>query len=160
MTTDKVREAFKWCREIGIRTHATIMICLPGEDWDSIRKTFKLLLELSPASFQASIAVPFPGTEFYTIAQEKGLFVAENFEDLAFSHYAGKYPIVRTEELSHEDLAKANRYANDVLPTLLKIEKAKRDHQYLLSIAYRALLHPMKLASSLRKLASSPILGS
>ncbi len=157
LMTSRVREVFKWCREIGIRTHATIMIGLPGENWDSIRRTFKLVREIVPDGFQASIAVPFPGTEFYRIAEEKKWFLAEEFEDIAFSHYAGDYTIIRTEELSPDDLAKANRYANSILPVLLKLERAKRDYRYSLYLATQALLHPSKFISHLRRLFSPPI---
>ena len=160
LTTEKIKKVFKWCREIGIRTHATIMIGLPGENWDSIKKTFKLILESVPDGFQASIAVPFPGTEFYKIAQEKRLLETEDFEDLAFSHFAGHHPIIHTEELTYEEIMRANRYANDVLPTLLKIEKAKRDPLFSLGLAHSIFQHPIKFLSHLRKLMSSSIPSS
>jgi len=157
LTTDRVRRVFKWCKEIGIRTHATIIMGLPGEDWNSIKKTFKLVLEVLPDSFQASIAVPFPGTDFYRTAVDNDLLGDVDFEDFAFSHYAGEQAIIRTEELSHQDLAKANKYANDVLPTLLKIERAKRDFPYALDITSRALRHPLKFLSRIERLLSSSI---
>ena len=130
---------------------------LPGEDWNTIKETFELILEVVPDGFQASIAVPFPGTDFYGTVKKNGFLLAEDLEDLAFSHYAGDYPIIRTEKLSHEDLAKANKYANDVLPTLLKIRRAKRDYRYFLGLVSQAFLHPIKFMSHLRKIMSSSI---
>jgi len=53
------------CRQLGIRTHATFTIGLPGETADSIRRTRDFMLELAPDSTQISIATPFPGTDMF-----------------------------------------------------------------------------------------------
>lgn len=64
-TLGKVREVLSVCRGLGIRTHATFTIGLPGETADSIRRTRDFMRELEPDSAQISIATPFPGTDLY-----------------------------------------------------------------------------------------------
>ena len=64
-TLGKVREVLKACRGLGIRTHATFTIGLPGETDESIRRTRDLMLDLAPDSVQISLVTPFPGTELY-----------------------------------------------------------------------------------------------
>ena len=64
-TLEKVREVFAACRGLGIRTHATFTIGLPGETADSIGRTRDFMLELAPDSVQISIATPFPGTDMW-----------------------------------------------------------------------------------------------
>ena len=62
---EQIREAFQACRSLGLRTHATFTIGLPGETRESMRRTRDFMLELEPDSTQISIATPFPGTDMF-----------------------------------------------------------------------------------------------
>ncbi len=62
----------KWCQELGIRTHATFCLGLPGETEETIRKSMVFMEELEVDTAQVSKAVPYPGTPMYAWASEKG----------------------------------------------------------------------------------------
>ena len=64
-TLEQIREAFRACRSLGLRTHATFTIGLPGETRESMQRTRDFMLELEPDSTQISIATPFPGTDMF-----------------------------------------------------------------------------------------------
>lgn len=72
ISTDQVRTFMKACRRLGILTHATFAVGLPGETRDTLARTMRFAREVDPDTIQVSIATPYPGTEFYTEALAKG----------------------------------------------------------------------------------------
>jgi radical SAM superfamily enzyme YgiQ (UPF0313 family) len=75
---DKCRQVVKWCRELGIRTHATFCLGLPGETEATIQKSLAFMEELDADTAQVSKAVPYPGTPMYAWASERGYLVAKD----------------------------------------------------------------------------------
>ena len=55
------------------------MIGLPGDSRETVMKTFEFAKELDPDMAFFQQAVPFPGTEMYEWAREKGYLVTEDF---------------------------------------------------------------------------------
>ena len=78
ITTDQIRKFMKACRKLGIVTHATFAIGLPGETKKTLEKTIRFAQEIDPDTIQVSIATPYPGTELYQEALEKGWMTEEN----------------------------------------------------------------------------------
>ncbi len=100
ITLEKTKLVFKWCKEIGIRTHATFTIGLLEETKKTVQETIDFMLEIDSDSIQISYVSPFPGTELYQLAKEHELLI-----DTDWSNYDGSVgPTMRTEELSREDL--------------------------------------------------------
>ncbi|MEM3071865.1 MAG: radical SAM protein [Candidatus Bathyarchaeia archaeon] len=73
ITTEQVRRAFKWAKEAGIKTIASVILFYPGENAHTIEKTVSFLKELDPDLAQFCIATPFPGTELYEEMVRNGL---------------------------------------------------------------------------------------
>jgi radical SAM superfamily enzyme YgiQ (UPF0313 family) len=71
---EEIRRAADTCRRHGIETYFYIMVGYPGEEWEDILKTVKLLRETRPDMFSSTIAYPLPGTPFYD--QVQGLLTA------------------------------------------------------------------------------------
>jgi radical SAM superfamily enzyme YgiQ (UPF0313 family) len=63
---DKVREAFRSARAAGIETVANLMVGSPGETWDSIEATRRLVAELRPNHLNVQVLVPYPGTALHS----------------------------------------------------------------------------------------------
>ncbi|UCG13484.1 MAG: hopanoid biosynthesis associated radical SAM protein HpnJ [Deltaproteobacteria bacterium] len=75
ITTDQCRRFIKTCKELGIVTHATFVVGLPGETKETINQTIEFAKELDPDTLQVSIATPYPGTEFYRQALDNNWFI-------------------------------------------------------------------------------------
>jgi len=69
---EKAKQVAKWCKELGIRTHATFCLGLPGETEETIKKTLAYMEDLEVDTAQVSKAVPYPGTPMYAWALENG----------------------------------------------------------------------------------------
>jgi len=86
---EKVKNACKVTRELGIRMHLTFMFGLPGETPDSVDATTALALELDPDELQLSLCTPFPGTMLHEQAVNNGWLVQgsrlDGFNDAALN---------------------------------------------------------------------------
>lgn len=72
------REFTKNCKKLGIVTHGTFILGLPEETPQTIEETIRFACEIDPDTIQVSLAAPYPGTELYRQAQEKGWLIKEN----------------------------------------------------------------------------------
>jgi len=85
MRVDVAKRFAKDCRELGIVTHGTFILGLPGETKETIEETIRFAIEVNPHTIQISLAAPYPGTFLYKQALENGWLVDENAELLTDS---------------------------------------------------------------------------
>ena len=80
MRVDVAKRFAKDCRELGIVTHGTFILGLPGETKETIEETIRFAIEVNPHTIQVSLAAPYPGTFLYRQALENRWLVDENAE--------------------------------------------------------------------------------
>jgi anaerobic magnesium-protoporphyrin IX monomethyl ester cyclase len=84
ITINQIKNAFKWCKEVGIETSAFFMIgSHPDETWEDLEMTKKLIKEIKPDYITASIAVPYPGTELRKQMEERNLVFSNDWSTYA-----------------------------------------------------------------------------
>jgi anaerobic magnesium-protoporphyrin IX monomethyl ester cyclase len=96
---ERVRRAVKTMLSLGFHVHATFAFGLPGETLATINKTIHYAKTLNATTVQFSIAVPYPGTEFYNYLKRHGYLVSENWDD-----YMPLKPIYEYPHLSYETM--------------------------------------------------------
>jgi radical SAM superfamily enzyme YgiQ (UPF0313 family) len=69
----KTYEAFKICREIGLRSFAFNILANPTETREEMIDTLRLNSKLLPDGLKVSLGYPFPGTEYHDIAKRLDL---------------------------------------------------------------------------------------
>jgi hopanoid biosynthesis associated radical SAM protein HpnJ len=74
---DKAREFTSDCKKLGITVHGTFILGLPEETPETIEETIRFACEIDPDTIQVALAAPYPGTELYKQAQEKGWFARQ-----------------------------------------------------------------------------------
>ena len=100
LNLDKVCQTMRECKELDIKTHLTFTFGLTGETIEDVKKTIDFAIKLDPDSVQFSLTTPFPGTDFYTGLNEKGLIIST-----AWSKYDGNATAgFKTENLSPAQL--------------------------------------------------------
>lgn len=62
---DTTREVFKLADEVGIDTHAHMMIGIPGETHETLKETMQFIKEINPTTVTFGILTPYPGTELF-----------------------------------------------------------------------------------------------
>ncbi len=118
-TVDKARGAINRTREHGIFPNTTFIHGYPGENIETIRETllFKLELGLRSGSF---FATPYPGTELFDEAVERGL-IGDLHDYLASLDNAYDFRVNFTE-MSDAELLQTRLEADDQLMTALQIQ--------------------------------------
>ena len=80
MRVDVARRFTKDCHELGIVIHGTFILGLPGETRETIEETIRFATQINPHTIQVSLAAPYPGTELYRQALERGWLDQEHAE--------------------------------------------------------------------------------
>ena len=68
-------------QKLGLSIHGAFIMGLPGETRETIRETIEFAKMLDLNSIQASLASPYPGTEFYDLCKEHGWISSDAFID-------------------------------------------------------------------------------
>lgn len=68
---EMTRKTFKWTHEVGIDTHAHLMLGCPGDSRETIEETIKFVKEIDPTTATFGICTPYAGTDlFKEVAKE------------------------------------------------------------------------------------------
>jgi radical SAM superfamily enzyme YgiQ (UPF0313 family) len=88
----------KICKKLGIKTHATYIFGLPGENRERANKTIDFALSLGTDTAQFSIATPYPGTRFYDMAKQNKWLLTDDWESFG-SSVVIQYPDYTSEDI-------------------------------------------------------------
>ena len=80
ITTKMVIDTVDYCKKIGIKTHLTFCVGLPGETEQTMRKTVAFAQKYGD-TYQMSIAAPFPGTPLFDEAKTNGWLNLDSWDD-------------------------------------------------------------------------------
>ena len=69
--TDLIRRVFTWTKEAGIRSHAHMMIGLPGDTRQTLDKTIAFISEIKPSLVTYGILTAYPGTPLFESLRKK-----------------------------------------------------------------------------------------
>jgi len=81
VTKEQAIQFCKDCKKLGLSIHGAFIMGLPGETKETIRETIEYAKMLDLNSIQASLASPYPGTEFYDLCKEQGWISSDSFLD-------------------------------------------------------------------------------
>ena len=105
-TIDNAREVFKWAKEVGIDTHAHMMIGMPGETRETLEKTMRFIKEIAPNTVTFGILTPYAGTEIFEELRKHHPEISDGTEmDISKLHTNAFYNEYFTK-LSAQDLQK------------------------------------------------------
>lgn len=94
VTKEMIFDMLSICRDVGIITQGHMIIGLPGDDFKSIWKTFKIMLDNGPDFFNWNIITPYPGTALHKMATKRK-WISGNLKD-----YTSYRAVMRTDSLS------------------------------------------------------------
>jgi anaerobic magnesium-protoporphyrin IX monomethyl ester cyclase len=93
ITLEQTRAAFAACHEIGIDTHAHMMIGSPGETYNSMEDSLNLVLDVDPTTVTFGICTPYPGTPLFRDVVKKDPSIGDGAENAAMErlHLEGEF---------------------------------------------------------------------
>ncbi len=108
ITVQQVKDAFKLVNKVGIPSSASFILGYPGETKETLQETLDLAKEIDPIMAFFFIAIPIVGTELYNETKQKNLLLNSNWTDWV---QMAETPMIKTENLSSEDLMKFRKKA-------------------------------------------------
>ena len=91
-------------KAVGLNVQLHMMLGLPGETWETVRQTRRVLRRLRPDSVQVVILAPYPGTEF----REDAIAAGRVRHPHDWARYTGGAPtIVDGDHMTAEELLRA-----------------------------------------------------
>lgn len=100
---EKAEEAVKLVKKAGIQTAGNFMLGNIGETEATIRESIDLAKKLNTDTMAFFVASPYPGTEFYDTAKEKGYF-RKDFEWKDFTLVSNNLPPLNLPGLPAEKI--------------------------------------------------------
>ncbi len=102
MSNDDIIAAFRLLRKYGLKAYTCNMLGVPGETKEMIEETIELNRRLEPDDLQFSVFYPYPMTELYDIAVEKGYYVPAKG---SLSTYYSQTSVLNLPTLTPQELA-------------------------------------------------------
>lgn len=129
-TVEQNRRAIRLCKEAGIWVAGSFMVGNPSETLEEIGMTERFIEESNLDEFHVSITTPFPGTELWRWAKERGLI----FEPVDYSSL----------RIGAESPTASDKISKDVLRKIvLRLDaKSKLRQQSKLGLCWRAIKKP------------------
>jgi hopanoid biosynthesis associated radical SAM protein HpnJ len=88
------------CQKLGLSIHGAFVMGLPGENRTTINETIEFAIKLDLDTIQASIASPYPGTEFYDLCMENGWIATDSLlDDSGHQKCVISYPQLTSAEI-------------------------------------------------------------
>jgi len=104
---EKVKEISNLCVKYGMKTHATFSIGLMGETKETLKESLEFAKQIDVDTIQVSICTPYPGTKFFSWAEEKGILK----KDFKWSDFDGSSKtIIEYSNLDSEYLECFRKY--------------------------------------------------
>lgn len=105
VTLAQIKTAHELARKAGLKTMSFFMIGLPGESPETICRTRELAREIRPDYPGLAIATPYPGTDLYDIARERGWIDGRPWNKYTTT-ISGKAftPVMRTEHMTRRQI--------------------------------------------------------
>ncbi len=107
---EKAEEAVRVVKRVGIKTAGNFMIGNIGETEKTIRESIDLAKKLNTDTMAFFVASPYPGTEFYKVAKEKGYF-RKSIEWKDFTLVSNNLPPLDLPGLPAEEILKWQKRA-------------------------------------------------
>ena len=99
ISLEKAKNAVTLTKQCGIETRATFMFGSPGETKETLEKTMNFALNLDPDIALFNIVTPYPGTEMYKWADEKGFLKTKDWSKYDLSHQILELPTIASGDL-------------------------------------------------------------
>jgi radical SAM superfamily enzyme YgiQ (UPF0313 family) len=104
ITLAQVEKAFKMTKKVGIQTLGYFMIGNPTETREDILRTIAFAKKLDPDYVHTTITMPFPATDLYFSALQKGIIHRDVWLDFAKGPSREFMPPIWEENLKKEEL--------------------------------------------------------
>jgi len=147
---EMIKNAFKLTKKHKMRTLATFMVNNPYETKEDLKMTLRLAKEIKSDFTTFFFCTPFPGTEVYKLAEEKGwLKDSGNFSD-KWNVRTGVYPVMSNDNITKEELIKIKSKMQNTF--FIRNYVYSMNIKFTIRLMYQLLKQPKLIFKTLREL--------
>lgn len=110
ITLEQIKNSVELCKKHKIKSYLFWVLGMPWDTEESLKATSGFASSLKSDFAEFHIAFPFPGTEFYKIALEKGLFSKDSLGRGDVKRGIARTFYVSRERLQHYQCLATNKY--------------------------------------------------
>jgi radical SAM superfamily enzyme YgiQ (UPF0313 family) len=154
-TVEQNARAIKWAKEAGILVAISVIVGYPGETVDMVKQTIDFIRKTEPDYVYMCEAVPYPGTELYTLVRDLGWELPSKWSQYHEHTQIFKNPLLPLETI--EKMKKA--FFDEFFSPSYYLRKSRRKDFYSQVMARMALNHliwrvklPRWVSASFRRL--------
>lgn len=130
-------KAIKWAKEAGIFVAISVVIGYPGETRYTIKQTLDFIRRVKPDDAFLCVATPSPGSELYTLIENKGWKMSPDW-----SLYDLSNPVFENPDLPSEEIRKIRKeFCNSFYSPLYVFRQLLRRNSYSKIMARAAMNH-------------------
>lgn len=96
---DQVEKAVKATKKAKIECRLAFMVGNPGDNQETLERNIRFVNKINPDLLIVNVTTPFPGTEMFRWADEKGLLLSYDWDD-----YDLEKSVMRLENLTAEEI--------------------------------------------------------
>jgi radical SAM superfamily enzyme YgiQ (UPF0313 family) len=136
-TVEQNERAIKWAKEAGILVAISVIVGYPGETVDMVKQTIDFIRKTEPDYVYMCEAVPYPGTELYSLVKELGWELSSQWSQYHEHTQIFKNPLLPLQTI--EKMKKA--FFDDFFSPSYLLRKSRRKDFYSQVMARMALNH-------------------
>ena len=95
ITKERIRDVFKWTKEVGIESVGFFIIGLPTQTKEEVLETIEFAKEIDPDYVQFTLVNPHPDTELYELCKQNGKVSIGDFSNFkTYSSVDAELPFI------------------------------------------------------------------
>jgi len=157
-TVEQNATAIKWAKEAGILVAISVVVGFPGETPAMLEETFDFIRRTEPDYLYMCEAVPYPGTELYTIVKDLGWEMSSDWSQYHEQTQVFKNPLLPLEYIEQKKKA----FYDEFFSPKYFLQKRLHSNFYSETMSRMALNHllwrtqlPKLMSGSLKRLRRS-----
>ena len=99
ISIESIINAVKWAKEAGMLVGAFFIFNVPGEDRNTIEKTFQLIKRIQPVSIEINLLTPYPGTSIWEDPDRFNMRIIET----NFDYYTTKKFVMENKKFKRDE---------------------------------------------------------
>lgn len=135
---ERIRDVFRWSKEVGLKRHAYLMIGASSESHQTIHETESLVAEIRPDYAAITILTPYPGCPLYEQAKRAGHVDDNQDWSIVDLHFSVTMP---TKYMTKQQLSEEHRRLSE------RFQKYQRKPRLDWLKLFLLVLHKLRTAS-------------
>lgn len=123
ITLPQIYKSHKEVQRHGLATTSLMMVGHPGESFEDVLASIRLIAYLESDYSAFGPSTPFPGTPLYKLAKDRGWLRSDDWSDYFITN---SYRVMRNQYFDYQDIYRLNNFCNNIAYIFEELATIKR----------------------------------